>query len=155
MPRKKPVAQAVKPQVVVAQPQDTTYPEPTTQEALYAASLLPQNSLPADQTLQDVANHNALPLAILVLASGEVLPPPIPYTKNVLTQALHTQAEVDQHRAAYESAETARVEARLASNAQVIADPITPPEDDGEPEDDMYGEPMSEAVATAFPSLKD
>ena len=157
LPRKNKVAQPLAPvevvEPVVVVRDDLEYPEPTTQEEMYA-HLLPQNSLPEFNTLESVVPGGTLPLAVLVLASGEVLPPPLPYIPNTLTQALHTQEEVDSHRKAYDAAEEARVNKRLAANAQPIADPITAPDKPDTKAEDMYGEPLSTAVLAAFPNAK-
>ena len=129
MPRKKKVEQPVAPvevvEPVVVVRDDPEYPEPTTQEEMYA-HLLPQNSLPEFNTLESVVPGGTLPLAVLV----------------------------DSHRKAYDAAEEARVNKRLAANAQPIADPITAPDKPDTNAEDMYGEPLSTAVLAAFPNAK-
>lgn len=132
---------------------DTTeYPTPMTQEELYATGLLPANSLPQDSTLEDAT----APVAVLVIATGEVYPAPTPFQKSEFARAIYSNTEAAALRAEFVKKEAERNAARLALYSAPHKDPIVAPEGSLEEAeaDDMYGESMSSAVANAFPNAK-
>lgn len=172
MPRKKPVsttaplvdtttdnavpAVGVVVPVLAESPAETAYPEAHDLTAIYAAGLLPSNNAPATHTLQAVAADTAAgkPIAVLVDGTGEVLPAPIPYIASPSARPLYTKEEMDTYQLLYEEKEHARVQELLHKNTRAAYDAAAiPPAEDDTPDDDLYGEPMSQAVAAAFPTL--
>jgi hypothetical protein len=171
MPRKKPVStttplvdttdnavpavEVVVP-VLADSPAETSYPEAHDLTAIYAAGLLPSNNAPATHTLQAVAADTTAgkPIAVLVDGTGEVLPAPIPYIASPSARPLYTKEEMDKYQLLYEEREHARVQELLHKNTRAAYDAAAiPPVEDDTPDDDLYGEPMSQAVAAAFPNL--
>lgn len=141
--------------VIQETPVETEYPEAHDLTEIYASGLLPSNNVPAAHTLQAVAAESTggKPIAVLVDGTGEVLPAPIPYIVSPSAKPLYTIAEMEKYQALYEAKEQARVQELLHKNTQSTYDPTaTPPVEEDSAEDDLYGEPMSQAVAAAFPN---
>lgn len=134
--------------------EDPDYPEPVSLTEAFAQGLLPSNLLPADQLPAVVAaTPTVTPLAV-VEADGQVFPPVLPYKPEEGVKALYTQEEVDEYRAKYDKIEADRMTAILAQNAQPAYDATVAPVLEEEPEDDLYGEPLSDAVIAAFGNLR-
>lgn len=141
--------------VIEETPVETEYPEAHDLTSIYAAGLLPSNNVPAAHTLHAVAAESTggKPLAVLVDGTGEVLPAPIPYIASPSAKPLYTTAEMEKYQALYEAKEQARVQELLHKNTQSTYDPTTtPPVEEDSAENDLYGEPMSQSVAAAFPN---
>lgn len=141
--------------VIKEAPAETEYPEAHDLTGIYASGLLPSSNVPAAHTLQAVAVESVAgkPIAVLVDGTGEVLPAPIPYIASPSATPLYTAAEMEKYQALYEAKELARVEELLHKNTQSVYDPTaTPQVEEDSAEDDLYGEPMSQAVVAAFPN---
>ena len=133
---------------------ETEYPAAQDLTELYNAGLLPSNNVPAAHTLQSVAaeGSSGKPLAVLVESTGEVLPVPIPYIASPSAKPLYTIAEMEKYQVLYEEREQARVQEMLLKNTKPKYDHTATPPVKEETEDDLYGEPMSQAVAASFPN---
>ena len=149
---KQPTPEVVVEPTIVDTPQE--YPEAHDLTSLYAAGLLPSNNVPAVHTMQAVAAEAASgkPIAVLVDGTGEVLPAPIPYIVSPSAKPLYTTDEVERYQKIYETNEKIRVHELLRKNAKPAYDhTAVPVVEETSAEDDLYGEPMSQSVAAAFP----
>lgn len=144
----------VEPTVEKTPVEDTDYPEPMSLAEAYANGLLPSNLLPSTQLpLEVAATPTVTPIAVVEL-DGQVFPPVLPYKPEAGVIPLYTDEDVARYMAKYEASEQARVDALMAKHAKPNYDATEVAPKEEEPEDDLYGEPLSDSVIAAFGSLR-